>query len=548
MHSKSVNIGRRRVLQIGAGFAALAALPATLRATVPTPTPVVTTAHGAVQGLIENGIHTFKGVRYGAAPIGALRFKPPQKPAPWQGAQDAIGFGAPAIQMNMNAPPATDLSRQLSTIFTTPAETKIDNEDCLFLNVWTPGVGGDKKRPVMVWFHGGGHAYGSGAWPIYDGANLARRGDVVVVTVNHRLNLFGYLYLAEVAGAEYAASGNAGTLDLVASLEWVRDNIAAFGGDAGNVTIFGESGGGQKVSTLLATPAAKGLFHKAIIQSGPGLAGAPKDGATGVAKALLTELGIEAPNIAALTTLPADTLLGAAFAALAKLGGGPGSFSRLTPVVDGVVLPADPFTPAAPAQASNIPVLIGTNKDEMTLFNASEPWFATLDEAGLAERAKTVAGPKADALIAAYRARSPDYAPPYLMSSLITGAFMWNGSITLAERKAAQPAPVYMYRLDWETPVAGGLFKSPHTLEIPLVFDNVERARALLGEGEVPQTLADRMANSWIAFAKTGNPRADGAPEWPRYDTKRRATMVFDANTRVVDDPDAAIRKIYAGG
>jgi len=543
---------RRDLLRAGGGaLAALALAPRFVRAEaqtkVPVPSPVVTTGAGNVQGLVENGINAFKGIRYGAPPIDRLRFKAPQKPASWQGALDAIGYGAPAMQMNNRPPPATTLSRQLSTIFTTPAEEKIDNEDCLFLNVWTPGVGDGQKRPVMFWIHGGGYAYGSSSWPIYDGGNLARRGDVVVVSVNHRLNLFGYLYLAEIAGNEYAESGNAGMLDLVLALEWVRDNVAAFGGDPGNVTIFGESGGGSKVSTLLAMPAAKGLFHKAIIESGPGLTGATKAAATATTQSILTELGVDATNLAALTLLPAETMLAAAYRAAAKAGPGPAQFARLSPVVDGVVLPSDPFTPGAPAQSANVPLLIGTNKDEMTLFNAGEAWFRDLDEKGLAQRAKDTVGPKADALIAAYKARSPSYSPPYLLSAIITGSFMWSDSIKLAERKSVQAAPVFMYRLDWETPVGAGVFKAPHTLEIPLVFDNVERARVLLGDGDAPQQLANLMSDAWIAFARNGNPAAKGLPAWPAYEKKHRATMIFDTATHVALDPDAKIRKIYNG-
>ena len=547
MSTNRLELGRRSMLKIAGGLATLSLVPSLARAALPTPTPVVTTGAGDVQGLVDAGINAFKGIRYGAPPIDKLRFKAPQKPAPWKGAADAIGYGAPAVQMNNRPPPATTLARQLSTIFTTPAEEKLDNEDCLFLNVWSPGVGDGKKRPVMFWIHGGGYAYGSSSWPIYDGANLARRGDVVVVSVNHRLNVFGYLYLAEIAGAEFAESGNVGMLDLVLALEWVRDNIAAFGGDPSNVTIFGESGGGSKVSTLLAMPAAKGLVHKAIIESGPGLTGATKAAATATAQSILTELGVDATNLAALTLLPTDAVLAAAQRAAAKAPPGPAQFARLSPVVDGVALPTDPFTPGAPLQAAGIPLLIGTNKDEMTLFNAGEPWFRDLDEKGLAQRAKEIAGDKSDALLKAYRERSPSYSPAYLLSALNTGGFMWSNSIKLAERKSAQSAPVFMYRLDWETPVGDGVFKAPHTLEIPLVFDNVERARVLLGDGDAPQQLANQMSDAWIAFARTGSPAAKGLPAWPAYEKKHRATMIFDTTSRVVLDPDAKIRKIYNG-
>ena len=542
-------VGRRDVLRLGIGLAAAGVLCADVP--IPVVTKVVKTTNGNVQGLVKDGVQVLKGIRYGAAPVGPLRFMPPQKPKPWKGVADATEFGAPAMQMATGAAasPATDFGRQLATIYTTPAEMKIQNEDCLFLNVWTPGLGGGARRPVMVWLHGGGFAYGSGAWPIYDGANLAKKGDVVVVTVNHRLNVFGYLYLAQIGqlgNDAYAKSGNAGMLDLVAALEWVRDNMEAFGGDPGNVTIMGESGGGAKVSTLLAMPAAKGLFHRAVIQSGPGLRGVPADAATRTAKGLLDELRVSTADIKALHCIPAEDILAAALAAAAKSGGGPmGGMMRLAPVVDTVVLPSDPFTPAAPAISANIPILIGSNKDEMTLFTAAEPWFFTLTDAQLMERAKAIAGAKAEPLIAAFRKLHPDYSPSYLLNQVLTANAMFAGSITLAERKAAQKgAPVYMYYLVWETPVANNLFKSPHTLDIPLMFDNVDKARVLVGPGPDPEALAMQMSDAWLAFARSGNPNAPSIPDWPPYTAERRATMLFDVRSRVADDPNAEVRKI----
>ena len=543
--NQPTQLGRRDLLRLGIGLASAGVLGADVP--IPVVTKVVKTTNGDVQGLVKDGVQVLKGIRYGAAPVGRLRFMPPQRPKPWKGVADATEFGAPAIQMAppISASPATDFGRQLATIYTTPAEIKIQNEDCLFLNVWTPGLGGGTRRPVMVWLHGGGFAYGSGAWPIYDGANLAKKGDVVVVTVNHRLNVFGYLYLGQLGNDAYAKSGNAGMLDLVAALEWVRDNIEAFGGDPGNVTIMGESGGGAKVSTLLAMPGAKGLFHRAVIQSGPGLRGVPTDAATRTAKGLLDELQVSAADTIALQSIPAEDILAAAFAAAAKAGGGPmGGMMRLAPVVDGVVLPSDPFTPAAPAISASVPILIGSNKDEMTLFTAAEPWFATLTDTQLMERAK-LAGPKGEALVAAFRKLYPDYSPTYLLNQVMTATSMFAGSVTLAERKAAQKAaPVYMYYLIWETPVANNLFKSPHTLDIPLMFDNVDKARVLVGPGPQPEALARQMSDAWLAFARAGNPNAASIPEWPPYTAERRATMLFDVKSRVADDPNAEIRKI----
>ena len=516
----------------------------------PVPTAVVKTTGGALQGVVADGVAAFKGIPYGAPPIGERRFLPPQRAAAWQNVLVAADYGAPAMQLYDRPHTGTPLGFQLATVFTMRSDEKIDNEDCLFLNVWTPAADAG-KRPVMVWFHGGGFAYGSGAWPLYDGANLARAGDVVVVTVNHRLNVFGYLQLAERAGADYARSGNAGMLDLVLSLEWVRDNIAAFGGDASNVTIMGESGGGAKVSTLLAMPAAKRLFHKAAIQSGPGLEGVSREAAQKATAAILAELGLASADAAALraalTTLPADAILDATRKAQAKAGP---AFDALplAPVVDGDVLPRDPFTPTAPELSKDVPILIGWNKDEMTLFNNTAPWFGKLGDAELAGLVRSTVGGDADALIAAYRKLHPGYTPTYLYNAMLGDRFMMLGSIQLAERKAALGgAPAYLYLLAWETPVGNGIFKSPHTLEIPFMFHNVDRALALTGESEAARQLEKQMSSAWIAFARSGSPSAEGLPAWPAYDAKRRATLVFDVQPRVENDPKGEARRLLSG-
>jgi para-nitrobenzyl esterase len=338
-------------------------------------------------------------------------------------------------------------------------------------------------------------------------------------------------------------------LDLVAALEWVRDNIARFGGDPGNVTLFGESGGGAKVSTLMAMPAASGLFHKAIVESGPGLRSTTKEGATGMARLVLEKLAIAPTDAAALAAAPTEKVLAAAFAAAEKVGPAGARFHALAPVVDGVVLDRHPFDPDASALSAGVPLLIGWNKDEMTLFNASEPWWGTLSEDELAKSVAEIAGgeEKGRALLAALRRLRPGYSPTYLRSSAVTASRMFLGSVQQAERKAAQnQAPVYVYELVWETPIGNGVFKSPHTLEIPFVFANVDQAGVLVGSGAEPKALERQMSDAWIAFARTGNPSTAGLPEWPRYDAARRATMVFDTTSHVVDDPDRAIREALA--
>ncbi|MGE0621817.1 MAG: carboxylesterase/lipase family protein [Pseudomonadales bacterium] len=519
---------------------------------LPGASPVVSTGKGPVQGLVENGIAAYKGIPYAAPPIGERRFQAPQPAPVWETIFDATGFGAPAIQSYDRELNGSELSIQLATVFTMRTEMKIDSEDCLYLNVWTPAVdaaGARKNRPVLVWFHGGGFAYGSGAWPVYDGANLARKGDVVVVTVNHRLNVFGYLHLADLAGGEaFADSGNAGMLDLIAALKWVRRNIGEFGGDVNNVTIMGESGGGAKVSTLLAMPEAEGLFHKAVIQSGPGLTAVPADSATVSARAVLAELGVDEADLSALATLSTEEIVAGYEAAQAKAGGGFMGL-RMAPVVDGRHLPQHPFTPEAPAQSKDVPVLIGFNKDEWTIFNTGEPWFGQLTEAELPERAAAVVGDKAPALLAAERAHHPDYSPTYLFNVLMSDARMLIGSTTLAERKAAQDgAPVYLYYLTWETPVGGGIFKSPHTLDMPLMFNNVDKAVALTGDSGAARALENQMSNAWIAFARSGNPNNEALPEWPAYDAVDRPTMIFDLVPKVVNDPKGDVRAILADG
>ena len=534
MHTKPV---------IGILTAALAASTAA-NAQAPVATPMVETQNGAVQGLEDDGIDAFLGLRYAAPPTGENRFMPPQPAANWRGTYDATSMGAPCMQMyTPSGPNETAVTRQLQGIFPTYGEAKIDNEDCLFLNVWTPEAGSG-SRPVMVWFHGGGYDYGSGNWPAYNGRNLAEKGDVVVVTVNHRLNAFGYLDLSGYDG-DYAASGNVGNLDLVAALEWVRDNIAGFGGDPANVTIMGESGGGSKVSHLLAMPAAAGLFDKAVIQSGPGVTGGKQDEARELAGGLLEAAGVE--TVEELRALPAEAIITAARAALPPRGMGFARGPRFGPVVDGEVLPRDPFLPRAPEVSQDVPILIGYNKDEATLFTAPQPWFGTLTNAQL--DAMTVAmGEEAAQLVAYYREQNPDDAPSYIASAAM-GSFFSRGTYVLADQKSrAGGAPVYVYRLTWETPVADGLLRSPHTLEIPLMFDNAAESAALVGTGPETERMAEMLSDAWIAFAKTGTPSSPLLPEWQPYSVDSRVVMQLDIEPELVDDPEAGLRAIGAGG
>jgi para-nitrobenzyl esterase len=489
---------------------------------------VANTRNGPVGGYVEDGLDVFKGLRYGAPPVGLARFKPPSPPAAWREPADAVGYGAPPVQSGL-APG----ERRTSAGDPPAPDEPASSEDCLFLNVWTPGLDA-RARPVMVWLHGGGFANGSGGASMYDGGALARKGDVVTVTVNHRLNVFGYLHLGEVFGAEYAQSGVAGMLDIVQALQWVRDNIASFGGDPANVTIFGESGGGWKVSLLLAMPGARGLFAKAVIQSGPGLTAKPKAEADKVARQLLAELKVDSPE--GLAALSSEAISHASVAI-------PGEAMRLyTPVLDGEAIPRHPFEPDAAPLNADIPVLIGTNKDESTLFLLTHPRFGEFTDDDVQKLAKAAAGDRAEALLAALRRAYPDYSDTHIGCAAQTAAGMWINSVRLAERKAAQgSAPAFMYMLTWETPVSRGRLRSPHAVEIPLVFDNVEKARNFVGRGEDPQLVADQMSDTWLAFARTGD------PGWAAYDAATRTTKLFDVESQVVSDPLPEIRAVLAG-
>jgi para-nitrobenzyl esterase len=544
-------INRRTFIGMSAGFCLSAGLGRSWSQIASGRTAVVKTTNGPVQGVVESGVQTFKGLRYAAPPVGPLRFMPPQKPKPWTAVADAERLGAASMQLRTGGSAVSypgNVGAALGQVFTPPDDLARQNEDCMFLNVWTPRLGGSKKRPVMVWFHGGGFNYGSGSWPAYDGHNLASRHDVVVVTVNHRLNAFGYLYLGELVGEAYATSGNAGQLDLIAVLQWVRDNVAEFGGDPGNVTIFGQSGGGGKVSALLAMPGAKGLFHRAIIESGPGIRGVPKDAATGVAKVIFSELQINPGDIKALQSVPAEKLAAAAAAMQAKLGGGAGTGGlRFAPVVDGTALPNHPFDPVAPGISANVPVMIGCTKDEQTLYNVGQPWWGKLTDAELSAKTKMIpgVGDKAEALVAAFRKLRPGDSPSYLYTDVATSTFAFANSIRLAERKAAlQAAPVYFYVFQWGAPVDDGILRAPHTMEIPFAFDNVEKGPLLLGNDPQMHVLAKVVSTTWVAFARTGNPNHSGLPQWPPYDAEKRATMTFNTPCKIVDDLEGEVRKI----
>ena len=473
--------------------------------------PVVETTSGKVRGVVNNGVYVYRGLPYGASTAGANRFLPPRKPESWSGVRDAFYNGHTAMQT-----PPGELPHATGIRSTEP-----QGEDCLVLNVFTPGPNDGKKRPVMFWIHGGGYAYGAATSLGYDGTNLARSGDVVVVGINHRLNVFGFLYLAD-AGKDYADSGNAGMLDIVAALQWTHDNIARFGGDPGNVTIFGQSGGGGKVSTLLAMPPAKGLFHKAIVESGSTLTQEHPEDAQKATEKLLGNLGMKRADIGALQSMPAAKLM----AAMAGV--------RLGPVVDGRSLPRDPFEPDAPGISADIPMLIGTMETEGSFFAPTE--LLTLDDAGVKSRLQKSLGENTDRVIALFRKSRPKATPSELYFTI--SAFP-TSAMTQAQRKSALgKAPAYLYYFTWRTPIQKGLRLSPHTVEIPFAFNNQWLLPELVGTGADLQPLADKVNGAWVAFARTGNPNNPNVPHWPAYDGTSRPTMIIDNEWKVVNDPN----------
>lgn len=516
-------IDRRTVL--GASVAGLCAGIAT--AAEP---PVATTRHGKVRGTETDGIKIFKGIPYAQAE----RFRAPTVPKAWTDTRDALAFG----------PMAPQSIRALGSLFASWTFDKEYSEDCQVVNVWTPALRDKRKRPVMVWLHGGDFTSLSGSRNVFDGTRLARKGDVVVVTLNHRLNVFGYLQLAQLA-PDYPDAGNTGMLDIVMALKWVRDNIAEFGGDAGNVTIFGQSGGGGKVSALMAMPAARGLYHKAIVQSGSYyLQAMTAAEGTKLTLALLDALGLAPTDAAKLATLPAAQLV----EGMDKAMRGPAK-ANYRPVVDGRNLPSGPWAPGGPAMSANIPMLIGTTATEMTLLTgAREPETFTLDEAGLRKRMDAWFAPgDIDRVLGVFRASRPKATPSDLFFAIATDKAMREGAWQQAERKAAQnAAPVWLYELDWVTPVDGGKWGSPHSLDLALVFDNVALSASMVGTGADAQALADQMSAAWLAFARTGNPNTAKIPHWPAYRAADRATMVFDVKSRVVKDFRGDERKLLA--
>lgn len=504
---------------------------------------IVEIESGKLRGSAERGLVTFKGVAYGQPTSGANRFRGPQPVEPWSGLRDALELGHPAVQDNPD--------------FAVWLDPMPPSEDCLALNVWAPD--GAQGLPVMVWIHGGAYTFGSGGASLYDGGNLARDGEVVVVSINHRLQAFGFTDLAAL-NPDFADAGNAGILDVQAAVAWVNRNIAAFGGDPGNITLFGQSGGGAKISMLMAMPSAKGLFHKAIVQSGSVFRVRTPDEAAAQTERLFHHLGLRRGDIAALQALPAAALLQGGNKIIAGATGVGNPVLTYAPTADGRILSTDPWVHAAPTMAADIPLMVGINRDETVIYmsEAARAALATGGEAALIDaiiEATTTRSPDREevaALLPVYRSAMPQASAAELVVQISTDVGFWQGAVHQADLHADTGAPVFAYRCDWRTPCFGARW-APHSIEIPFIMGHPVYGPAWDGTDTEADRAADdpdnarlrvgrQMQAAWLNFAKIGNPSGNGLA-WPAYDRATRQTMIFDRQTRVEPDPRGDFRR-----
>ncbi|WP_261336565.1 carboxylesterase/lipase family protein [Rhizobium leguminosarum] len=483
--------------------------------------------NGILRGVRAKGALSFKGIPYAAGTAGANRFKAPQPVADWHGERDATKYGSlsPQINTGMSGP-----------VFGWYNQDEPLGEDCCVLNVFTPDLDTNANRPVMFYIHGGGYINGGGGGAGLDGSNLARYGDVVVVTINHRLNAFGYTNLSHLDPEHFGDAANAGNLDIVVALEWVRDNITQFGGDPGSVTVFGQSGGGSKIMTLLAMPKAQGLFHRAISMSGAaGLNVDPAAAMEPYVNTFIKELGVDPKNLAAAQQIPMQTVLDARIRAVAA------SFEGARPVIDGKHIVARPMTPEGLAMHAKVPMLLGSTKTEASLFFQSDMRNFTLTEEQMRVRLRTafkIGDAKVGAIMAAYRKASPDMTPSDILVAVASDVQFRLPLTGAAETKsgATGQAPVYMYNFNWTIPWQNGVLGSPHAVDIPFAFGTVNEAGEMTGPGDDAMETSMNLMAAFVSFARTGNPNNARMPDWKPYDTTTRTTMLVDATCETASD------------
>ena len=566
------SINRRRWIQSTAGLAASAAVSPLLTGSVeardqatpaaksstsrtivaPNAGNIVEIECGKIRGFSRNGILAFKGIPYAASTAGTARYMAPAKPAAWTGVRScmALGFACP---QPFHVPEGRRVGwTHDEEAFMFEWDDGQPGEDCLRVNVWTPSTSDSTKRPVLVWIHGGGYTSGSSnELRMYDGESLARRGNVVVVSLNHRLGPLGYMNLMEY-GDKWSNAVNLGQLDQIAALEWVRDNIGRFGGDASKVLVFGQSGGGGKISTLMGMPAAKGLFHRAVIQSGSSLRQITPDRSASLSAATLQELGLSKATIDRLQEVPVEAIIQAGLRAQRKLQptpAAPGTGAGLNwgPTVDGKSLPRHAWDPTAPEYSATVPLMVGSVLNEFgNSIQAGDPSLDSMTAEEMRKRLSDQRGDKATALLAVLQRKFPK-ANPYELLSRSTGLTARMNVINQATRKAQQNgAPAYVYWFQWQTPVLDGRPRAYHCSELPFVFANTDRCAAMTGGGADARALGDKVADAWVAFARNGNPNHSGLPQWPAFSAERGETMVFDTTSVVKNNPDREERAALA--
>ncbi len=484
--------------------------------------PVVATQYGDVRGYVDSGVNVFKGIRYGAD-TAARRFMPPLPPDPWHDIADAFEYGAAAPQANRD---------------------EKTSEDCLFLNVWSPGVNDGRKRPVMFYIHGGAYSNGSGSSPLYDGKALAQRSDCVVITVNHRLNAFGYLFLQPLGDAGFADSGNCGQLDLILALRWVRENIANFGGDPDCVLAFGQSGGGAKVATMMAMPAAKGLFHRAASMSGQQVTASGPGNASARTRTYLDALGLRPKDVDKLKDLSVEELLKGLEASDPILSNKRVYFG---PVLDMRSVKRHPFYPEAAPQSAHIPMIIGNTHDETRLFYRDASYYSLeWDDLPNLLRASIPVDISPDYVLAEYRKLYPDLSPSDLFFKATTAGRSWRAAVVEAEERARQQMEnTFVYQLNFQSPERPEL-GAPHTFDIPLIFGNLAAAGSITGTGAAARAVSTMMLEAFSSFARTGKPESAGLPDWQTYTLPNRETMIIDIEPHMQNDPRGAERRLFA--
>lgn len=496
---------------------------------------IVNIHSGKIEGILEDEIFAFKGVPYAAPPVGNLRWLPPQPVTPWEGVRPARDYGAISPQNELPGGEVIPIKIE-----------EPQDEDCLFLNIWTKGLD-NRRRPVMVWIHGGAFIIGSGSEAMYRNGNIVTRGDVVLVSINYRLGALGFMNLKEITGGRIPATGCEGLLDQIAALQWVRDNIEAFGGDPDNITVFGESAGGMSIGSLMGMPLAKGKFHKAILESGAANTVCSLEESVATTAKFLDILGLKGNDTDALRSLTVEQILDTQQKLGLYLMEKEGRLTPHLPVVDGVVMPEIPIEAIEKGSAADVKTLAGTNLEEFKLFAVTDLALRNIDEEGMVSRLKRFIPPEqVSNVIAAYRkgreGRGESTSPKEILTAIQTDLMFRISCLKLVEAQCKNNQPAYNYLFTWKSPMMGGVLGACHALEIGFVFGNFDDN--FCGSGPDAEALSRKMQDAWFAFARTGDPSCESLGKWEPY-CENRTTMIFDMECRIEQAPYEEERAIW---